>query len=523
MAVDLDKLEQETAPLIDRTLTGLMRHMLRQYEADDIVALPTDARERVTEMLADVYGVSMREAGQPVIDGLKDCFPQLETKQDENDLFQRLIEQFIEQYGGAKVQQILETTRKQINAVILEGQREGLGIEAIAKMMREAIPEFSLIRSRVIARTETHGSSQFAQYRTAQQSTRPLVKQWNSVIDTRTRTFIEDDKYDHRVMDGERVALEQPFMVPTIFGTKEPLMFCGDPNGSAGNVINCRCAMTFKRADRGQTSPAAQAAVAGRPVNRFAYQSFVAPKSVAEMDKFMRDNGIADSSDLKGFSPKAMGSQLVYFQEVTERFDLDPMVAVGPATRFGMRGIKGANAAIYRVKNSATGRQGIFHMPTKFTSDANYNEQKDIAERNANAYAKMKEKRLNQDKNISDDVRNISGVMESRGDRYNWTHNAEMDPDEARRHVIYHEYGHVVHLTNSKNPQMQDDINDFLSRETPIQKGWDLLISKYSSANNKEYVAEAFSLYMSGEKHHYRIHPRLLGVFKRYDRAVNDT
>ena len=250
MAVDLDALEAETSPLIERTLTDIMDQMLASFERDDFVSMPADARESLSAMLAEVYGVSMRKAGQPVIDGLKDCFPQLETKQDEDDLFQRLIEQYIEQYGAAKVQQILETTRKQIMAVIREGQREGLGVEAIARLMREAIPEFSRVRSRVIARTETHGSSQFAQYRTAQQSTRPLVKQWNSVIDTRTRTFIEDDRYDHRVMDGERVALEQPFMVPTIFGTKEPLMFCGDPNGSAGNIINCRCAMTFRRADR---------------------------------------------------------------------------------------------------------------------------------------------------------------------------------------------------------------------------------------------------------------------------------
>jgi hypothetical protein len=523
MAVNLDKLEQETAPLIDRTLTGLMRHMLRQYEAEDIVALPTDARERVIEMLADVYGVSMREAGQPVIDGLKDCFPQLETKQDEDDLFQRLIEQFIEQYGGAKVQQILETTRKQINAVIREGQREGLGVEAIAKMMREAIPEFSRIRSRVIARTETHGSSQFAQYRTAQQSTRPLVKQWNSVIDTRTRAFIEDDKFDHRVMDGERVALEQPFMVPTIFGTKEPLMFCGDPNGSAGNIINCRCAMTFKRADRGETSPAAQAAVAGRPVNRFAYQSFVAPKSVAEMEDFLTNNSIAGRASLRAMSPKKLASQLVYFQEATERFDLDPIIAVGPATRFGLKGIKGANAAIYRVTETSTGRKAVFHLPTNFTSDLNYNQQKQAAIKKAGIYEAEQRQKLQSGANIPDEVKSIASVMESRGDKYNWTFNATMEPEEARRHVIYHEYGHVLHLSNAKNPQMQDDINDFLSRETPIQKGWDLLISKYSSANDKEYVAEAFSLYMSGEKHHYRIHPRLLGVFKRYDRAVNDT
>ena len=134
--------------------------------------------------------------------------------------------------------------------VIREGQREGLGVEEIAKALRQAVPEFSRYRSRVIARTETHGSSQYGQMRTAMQSTRPLVKMWNSVEDSRTRTFAEDDDYDHREMDGQTVAMEQPFMVPTIFGTREPIMYPGDPAGTAGNVINCRCSVTFRRADR---------------------------------------------------------------------------------------------------------------------------------------------------------------------------------------------------------------------------------------------------------------------------------
>ncbi len=247
---DLDAMEDATQPLIERLLTSFMREMVDQYEAEDMVGLPTDARQRTVDMLRKTYGISISMGGKPMIDGLKDCFPHIETKQDEDDLFQQLINEYIERFGAQKVLQILETTRKQVMGVIREGQREGLGVEEIARLLREAVPEFSRVRSRVIARTETHGSSQYAQYRTAQQSTRPLVKQWNSIEDARTRTIIMDDTYDHRVIDEQRVALEQPFMVPTIFGTKEPLMYPGDPAGTAGNIINCRCAMTFRRADR---------------------------------------------------------------------------------------------------------------------------------------------------------------------------------------------------------------------------------------------------------------------------------
>lgn len=250
MATDLDEMEDATRPLIERTLSSIMRDIVDQYEADDIAALPPDGRERVLDMLRKTYETSMRMGGQPMIEGMKDCFPHLQTKQEEDDLFQQFIEEYIERFGAQKVQQILETTRRQIMEVIREGQREGLGVEEIAKALRQAVPEFSRYRSRVIARTETHGSSQYGQVRTAMQSTRPLVKIWNSVEDTRIRTFAEDDNYDHRVIDGQTVAMEQPFMVPTIFGTREPIMYPGDPAGTAGNVINCRCSVTFRRADR---------------------------------------------------------------------------------------------------------------------------------------------------------------------------------------------------------------------------------------------------------------------------------
>lgn len=254
MATDLDAMEDAAAPMIERVIADLMGEMLDQFEAQDVVGLPPDARERVGDALRETYRIATRMGGEPMIDGMKDCFPHLERKQDMDELFDQIIEQFIEQFGAQKVVQIAETTRKQIMRLIREGQREGESIEQIAKTIREAIPEFSRYRSRVIARTETHGSSQYAQLRVAQTSTRPLVKRWSSVEDPRTRDFgegdAEIDDYNHRTMDGQTVAMEQPFFVNTIFGTREPLMYPGDPAGSAGNVINCRCAMTFRRADR---------------------------------------------------------------------------------------------------------------------------------------------------------------------------------------------------------------------------------------------------------------------------------
>jgi uncharacterized protein with gpF-like domain len=42
--------------------------------------------------------------------------------------------------------------------------------------------------------------------------------------------------------------MNDPFMVPSEHGP-EPLAFPGDPAGSPGNIINCRCAIAYIPAD----------------------------------------------------------------------------------------------------------------------------------------------------------------------------------------------------------------------------------------------------------------------------------
>jgi len=63
----------------------------------------------------------------------------------------------------------------------------------------------------------------------AARSNEELVKIWLATADLRTREA-------HRLADGQRRAPNMPFDVGG-----EALMFPGDPSGSAGNVISCRC------------------------------------------------------------------------------------------------------------------------------------------------------------------------------------------------------------------------------------------------------------------------------------------
>lgn len=86
-------------------------------------------------------------------------------------------------------------------------------------------------KSFLIARTEGHRIMTTASYH-AQKSAKDkgcdVVKQWDSALDGRTRP-------SHRKVDGEIRELDEKF--------SNGLLYPGDPNGKASEVINCRCAL----------------------------------------------------------------------------------------------------------------------------------------------------------------------------------------------------------------------------------------------------------------------------------------
>lgn len=251
----------------------------------------------------------------------------------------------------------------------------------------------------------------------------------------------------------------------------------------------------------------------------FLYEAVANPvQNVAAMEKFVRGHEIADRADLKGLSAKTVGKSLRYMLEVHERFDLAPLAGLGPATRFGANQVRGANAAIFPgARNAETGNRGLFHMPTNFGSDKRYEDQAKIGSAHQ-AHFTAKRAKLLARPGVSDEIRRRADKMDKEGALWNWTLNATDAPDLARRKIIYHEYGHVVHMVNPRHPEMSTEINRFL-QSRPISKGWSLLLSDYASDQPAEYVAEAFSLYMTGpSSSYYRIHPDLLTIFQKWDK-----
>lgn len=207
--------------------------MLARFRATgQVPALPDDHVQRLTDIFRDMAEMGVEAFGSRIVGQGKSLGLILERKEFA-EFFRRLATDYI---GLEAIRQrivnIGETTRAQIISQVLIGQAEGLGTEVIARRISEAVPGIARFRGERIARTETHGAANYGADGAARATGLKLRKEWVAASDERTREA-------HRLADGTVVDMDQPFLVDG-----ERLMFPGDPNGSAGNIINCRCGVS---------------------------------------------------------------------------------------------------------------------------------------------------------------------------------------------------------------------------------------------------------------------------------------
>ncbi len=118
--------------------------------------------------------------------------------------------------------------KKTITQEISRGIATGMGYGDIARNIRN-VSGAPMSRTKTIARTEGHRIQQTSAVNAQQKAKAKgadVLKQWDAALDGRTRD-------SHRQVDGEIKELDEKF--------SNGLMFPGDPNGGAAEVINCRC------------------------------------------------------------------------------------------------------------------------------------------------------------------------------------------------------------------------------------------------------------------------------------------
>lgn len=134
-----------------------------------------------------------------------------------------------------------DSIRRQLTSELTTAIMKGDSIPAIAKRIR-GVTEKKMSDSIRIARTETtrvENAGRQAVFEKGTEMGLQMVKRWVSTSDGRTR-------HAHAEADGQIVDVDKPFIVGG-----EKLMYPADPNGSAGNTINCRCTMVteIKKSD----------------------------------------------------------------------------------------------------------------------------------------------------------------------------------------------------------------------------------------------------------------------------------
>lgn len=140
-----------------------------------------------------------------------------------------------------QVTKVSDTTKKLIKKVILKGIEGGKSYKKIATDLRKIKNIVNPYRASMIARTETHNGMTAGMKGAMNASRMEYESEWHSTVDERTRR----GKFNHLSAfplgaNGERIKKGEKYV-----GTGERMDRPGDPDGSAGNIIHCRCVELF--------------------------------------------------------------------------------------------------------------------------------------------------------------------------------------------------------------------------------------------------------------------------------------
>jgi len=131
-----------------------------------------------------------------------------------------------------------QTVYDQLRTVLDAGVSEGLNVDAITENLKARFNDLQKYEARRIAMTETNAAFGFARQQ-AMKDAGVQRKAWLSSHGPNVRPGHRQAELTYTMSNP--IHVNEPFLVMNSEGDFEELMYPGDPNGSAGNVINCQC------------------------------------------------------------------------------------------------------------------------------------------------------------------------------------------------------------------------------------------------------------------------------------------
>ena len=241
--------------ILERNFRKRVRALLNQQYAaasraiargnEDIEAVVDSSIGQMRRIFAEEYARAAETFYGVVEQSLKDSKADagiLEIKGMKDEFWARFFG-YVRKKVAQKVAWVHETTKSNIRAIIEFGKAEGKSVKLIAEdIWSSTNQDINFKRAVRIARTEVHAATNTATQAAVESTGLPnLTREWIAMADERVRS-------SHRHAHGQIRGMNEPFTV-----NGEELMYPGDPNGSAGNVINCRCVviyLTGRGADR---------------------------------------------------------------------------------------------------------------------------------------------------------------------------------------------------------------------------------------------------------------------------------
>lgn len=273
-------LERRYSPLIASVLNKQVLYFIGQLKKYGIgyrkaVELPTDGLEKA---LMNIFK-------QVAVGQAKETYRELKKVREKrnpsfmgvNEAWNRDVIEYLRQNIMNKaVLPISDYSRQLILQTIEKAILEGLTFQDIIDRIQNLV-DVNNRRARTIVRTEVTRATNYGHMLGAYDSEYEYTKTWVEVKDSRTRAThrhgLGRDPRTGAVVNGvggETVDFATPF--------SNGLMFPGDPEGGAAEVINCRCVVTFrlKRDANGnpipKQKPTQYTYESGRPLRRFLFE-----------------------------------------------------------------------------------------------------------------------------------------------------------------------------------------------------------------------------------------------------------
>ena len=429
-----------------------------------------------------------------------------------------------EQVGAQRVTLVSGTAKQTLIKITQQLMRDpqfmSLGDKEKARILRSKFEHYSDYQARRLVRTESTNAANFATMQSASAlfPAQEMNKVWMTAIDGRERPA-------HHSANRQTVQFTKPFIVGG-----ESLMHPGDSNGSAGNVINCRCSVAPIPRPNAQTIGEAITDIgfgmAQAQVQSVISSAFITPEIAAVIATEVAATNISEAKTIKEAEQWALDNQLSEFADYSG-MSVENANIVNNALKkvfddFGIEQLKTLGADNYR-KTSRTLAEANGSLLK--INKVNYTKENvaDLFKRNVTNWKSDLQKRLElYDTYLGDpryDQKKVAkGIKEIKKSLLYDRHNVFTSEAELLENTIIHESGHIIEdqllgrirgvgaiqdrfkITTSEGyrkigSQVFDLRNEFDDIYKNLSKAEKYSISAYGATESSETFAESLVMY----------------------------